>query len=553
MRINNLTCALSLLCIVMLSTLSCKKAVKEISELATKESTEKIAKGIVEESSEKTLKKLTRKEIKSLDWDDFLKMLRKEERINISEALSRLDGSMQKKIAKAIHDDYEFYSAVISSNTILDEFAVFTKNAPKASKDINLLKYFAKCRDLEWRFGVQNAVGDIVLREEGGFVKLLNKIDNSVIGGMRDGIILLKEPFKNGSNVINQGSLLKKTLIPNSVYKIKGSYGMSYLYHVDDMGRFSKIEAIGISADELMSNVIFAKENLNLGAEWTSKLRTVRQTSKGNDIKATLLLKYTDDNTTPLVAKADIIANNKKIISQSFENLDNYSKKAFTTADNSSLLDKLANRTGLSTKKKADLLGEMGLDEELAILIHSNPELNIKRWLNTRNPVDKNSVAKTANGRMVPNGQVYAGNIYYFNPHLNSGLKARLKNGGNINLKKNGSLTNEDLIKLDGLYPDGVPFSKDGYPDFTKVAFKDKNGQALRVDIGQLTGDSKKDISAAETLFQKMGYTWESGYTWHHLENSTSLIRVPSTIHQLIDHAGGMSTHAVQSTIKQAA
>ena len=89
----------------------------------------------------------------------------------------------------------------------------------------------------------------------------------------------------------------------------------------------------------------------------------------------------------------------------------------------------------------------MGLDEELAILIHSNPELNIKRWLNTRNPVDKNSVAKTANGGMVTNGQVYAGNIYYFNPHLNSGLKARLKNGGNINLKKNGSLTNEDLIK----------------------------------------------------------------------------------------------------------
>lgn len=70
----------------------------------------------------------------------------------------------------------------------------------------------------------------------------------------------------------------------------------------------------------------------------------------------------------------------------------------------------------------------MGQDEELAKLIHSNPELNIRRWLNTRNPVDKSKVARTANGRMVLNGE-YAGNVYYFNPHLNSKLRAKLKNG----------------------------------------------------------------------------------------------------------------------------
>lgn len=41
---------------------------------------------------------------------------------------------------------------------------------------------------------------------------------------------------------------------------------MTYLYHVDDLGRFSKIEATGIDANELLSNVVLAKENLNLGA-----------------------------------------------------------------------------------------------------------------------------------------------------------------------------------------------------------------------------------------------------------------------------------------------
>lgn len=131
---------------------------------------------------------------------------------------------------------------------------------------------------------------------------------------------------------------------------------MTYLYHVDDLGRFSKIEATGIDANELLSNVVLAKENLNLGAGWTKKLRTVRQTSKGNDIDATIILKYADDGTTPLAVKADIKADNKKIISESFENLDYLAKNAFTTEENASLLNKFASKTGFSTKESTYFL-----------------------------------------------------------------------------------------------------------------------------------------------------------------------------------------------------
>lgn len=531
---------------------SCKKTGKELVEKIATETTEKTAKEIAKETSEKTLKTLTKKELRSIDWEDLITLVRKEN-INLADALSRLDKSFQRKIGKAIKSDYDLYSALISSNKLLDEFSVFTKNAPKATDNIYIFKYFAKCRDLESRFGVYNALGNIEIKEELGIIKFFNKTDNKVIGEFRDGIFQIKEPFNAGKNLLEQNSILKKTLIPNAVYKIKGTTGTTYLYHVDDLGRFSKIEATRIDANELLSNVVLAKENLNLGTDWAKKLKTVRQTSKGNDIDATIILKYTDDGTTPLAVKADIKANNKKIISESFENLDCISRRTFTTAENTSILDKYTSLTGLSTKKRADLLGEMGQDGELAKLIHSNPELNIKRWLNTRNHVDKSKVARTANGRMVPNGQVYAGNVYYFNPHLNSGLMARLKKYGTINLKKFGSLTYDDLIKLDKLYPDGVPFTQEGYPDFSKVAFKDKNGQTLRINIGTLSGDSKKDINVAETIFQKMGYSWKSGYTWHHIEKSTTLIRVPSAVHQLIDHAGGMSTHVAKQTIKRAA
>lgn len=537
---------------IALNFISCKKVAKEFSEKALTETTEKAAKELSKEATEKSLKALTKKEIKNIDWSELLKIIKKED-LNLYESISKLDRSFQKKLGKAINSDFEFYNALISSNTAIDEFLVFTQNSSKAMRNIDLFKYFTKSRDLERRFGVPNVIGNITLKEESGIIKILNNSDNSIMGELRDGVFFIRKPFKTGTNLLDKNSILKKTLIPNSVYKIKGINGLSYLYHVDDFGRFSKIEAKCINADELASNVILAKENFNLGSEWTSKLKKVRQTSKGNDIDASLIFKYADDGMTPLTVKADIKAANKRIVSESFENLDNLSRKVFSTAENASVLERFATKTGLTVKKKADLLSEMGQDEELAKLIHSNPELNIKRWLNTRNHVDKSKLARTAKGRMVPNGQVYAGNTYYFNPHLNSGLKARLKNGGTINLKKFGKLTYEDLIRLDKLYPDGVPFTKEGYPDFAKVAFKGKNGKTLKIDIGTLSGDSKKDIAAAEALFQKLGYTWESGYTWHHIENSTTLIRVPSAIHQLVDHAGGMSTHASQEVVKQAA
>lgn len=529
---------------------SCKKSGKEIVEKIATETTEKTAKGIAKETSEKTLKTLTKKELRSIDWKDLMKLIKKEN-INLADALSHLDRSFQRKIGKAIQSDYDFYSALISSNRLIDEFSQFTKNAPKAADNIYIFKYFAKCRDLERRFGVYNALGNIEIKEEMGVMKFFNKTDNSVIGDFRDGIFQIKEPFNAGKNLLGQNSILKKTLIPNAVYKIRGTNGMTYLYYIDDLGRFSKIEATGIDANELLSNVVLAKENLNLGADWTKKLKTVRQTSKGNDIDATIILKYADDGTTPLAVKADIKANNKQIISESFENLDYLAKNTFTTAENASLLNKFASKTGLSTKKKADLLSEMGQDEELAKLIHSNPELNIRRWLNTRNPVDKSKVARTANGRMVLNGE-YAGNVYYFNPHLNSKLRAKLKNGP-IEIKKFGSLTYYDFIKLDELYPEGVPFSKEGYPDFSQIAFKDKKGKALCVNIGKLSDNSEKDRIMAQKIYLRMGYPNYGYYTWHHIENSSKLMRVPESIHDLIKHAGGRSTHKVEQTIKQAA
>lgn len=181
--------ALIIFCPLIVS--SCKKSGKEIVEKIATETTEKTAKGFAKEASEKTLKTLTKKELRSIDWKDLMKLIRKEN-INLADALSRLDGSFQRKIGKAIQSDYDFYSALISSNRLIDEFSIFTKNAPKATDNIYIFKYFAKCRDLERRFGVYNALGNIEIKEEMGVVKFFNRTDNSVIGEFRDGIFQIK-------------------------------------------------------------------------------------------------------------------------------------------------------------------------------------------------------------------------------------------------------------------------------------------------------------------------------------------------------------------------
>ena len=96
---KNFKSTLLLLISIFLIFTSCKRAGKEIGEKLYKESTEKVAKGLLNEPSEKTLKSLTKKELRSLDWDDLIKIIRKEN-LNLAEALSRLDGSFQKKIGK---------------------------------------------------------------------------------------------------------------------------------------------------------------------------------------------------------------------------------------------------------------------------------------------------------------------------------------------------------------------------------------------------------------------------------------------------------------------
>ena len=457
-------------------------------------------------------------------------ILRKENPI-LAGSLDHTGHSFKKKIADAVSIDYHFLTSLKSSKTLADEYLLFTEQAPKLADNIDFFRLFARADYSEKSIGKANILKNVMVKEEKGLVRLLDNNTGNIIADYSDGIL----HFSNIDRIIPDNSLVKGELLPNALYKMKGAYGLEYSFSVDNLGRVFQVEAKNVSPDELVTNVLRRDGYVNLGPEWDTSFRRLKQSSQGNDVTATLTFKYADDGVTPQYARIDASTSGKIRVSQSFSNISQVAK-------NEATVKRVAKALNMAPEKQNALLMEMSSDVELEKLIHADPEFNIQRWLNTRNHVDVSQLAVTPKGDFPKNARVYAGNVYYFNPHLNSGLLARLKRGGNtVDLRGMKTLTESDLILLDKKYPGGVPFSKQGFPDFSNVAARGADGKPIIMDIGQLSGDSKKDISAAETMFQKLGNKWEGGFTWHHIEGTNSLMRVPTDIHQLVDHTGGMS------------
>jgi hypothetical protein len=521
--------------IVALPTItSCKKVTRSFGSTVSEKATKEIGQEASKSLSEKTLRKM--------DWDDVVDYVKKENS-PLSESLEELDKKTRKMLLNAFHDDVRFFNSLLTPQyNLVNDYKIFTKNAPKLANDINFLKMFAKSKYEAKRFGAVDLFDNIVIKEQNGFVLFLRKEGQQEIARYRYGIIELSNSLIKGSK-ISESSLLRYQLLPNSTYKVRGKDGLLYLFNIDNFGRVSSVKANYISPNDISTNVFNRNFDIYLGNEWDSSLKQLRQASKGNDVELNVVYKYADNSNTPKYAIIEANIRGKKQFKKTFENIDKSSGRRFTVASNNEILRINGKTCQLSAEQEAKLLEEMNADEGLAKLIHEDPLFNIERWKTTRNHVDESFIVLTSKGRVPPNARTYAGNVYYFNPHLNPALKARLERGKQfVSLKKEIGLTYDDLIKLDKMYPNGVPFSKEGYPDFTKVAFKDKNGNPMRVNIGKLSGDSKKDIERAETMFRQQGYEWRDGFTWHHEENSTILLRVPTIIHQLVDHAGGMST-----------
>ena len=82
-------------------------------------------------------------------------------------------------------------------------------------------------------------------------------------------------------------------------------------------------------------------------------------------------------------------------------------------------------------------------------------------------------------------------------------------------------------------YPNSVRFTPDGFPDFSPYAVKTVK---IQFTPGNRYADSRAANAAAGFV------STPSGYTWHHVEDGTSMLLVPADLHEFIRHTGGVAT-----------
>lgn len=266
----------------------------------------------------------------------------------------------------------------------------------------------------------------------------------------------------------------------------------------------------------------------------------------GQGLKVKAAYHYEGTSSVPSSAKLNIKGDNGFLYSDVALN------KAISTDYAKLDVAPILRAQGIPEDKIEKCLKECAEHPNLKKYLARDPK-NAQRWMNTRNPVDDRLVARRADGRRVQN-YAYAGNVYYFDPANNRGLASRLVQGrGYANLKngiplKDGKklkvLSLEQLEELDRMYPDGITFSKQGHPDFTPVAYK-RGGKPVIYDLSEFNQgkvERNGDINKANKLFARdHGFATPSGYTWHHIEGTRKVVLVRTDVHELIDHAGGIS------------
>lgn len=479
---------LALLC--LLAFTSCKRLVKSF----TKETTSEVVEKTTKEISEEVVYGIGEKAIRRMDIDELIQFIRKNNG-PLANSFEKLDKSTQKSIKEAIDKDVNFLNHLLCSNTLLDDFELLIKNAPNARKDINLLKMYAKSTFDARRYGTKNLFSELTLKEADGVTIFIHKADNREFARLKDGIVELTSKENGVSNLIKT-YIFDGDLIPNRVYKVRAENGALYVFNIDNYGRIYNVKFSGDIQDfsDLMNN----NDNIFLRKDFNDYLHEL---SKGGKDNYSISFDYQERSTSPdrINIKPQKGKNRQ---GRTFQNIYKAPGKVFSESENRALLELYAKQMNIDNQKVEDLLFSMNADDGLARLIHHNPDMNIHRWLNTKNPIDRTKLTITPNGGYPINAEIYAGNVYYFNPHLNPNLMERMKNSNGVaEIRGWDVLTAEDLAKLDKLYPDGVPFTKEGFPDFSKLAYKDKDGKLVSINIGSI-GDRNADIKKSGKAFQ---------------------------------------------------
>jgi TANFOR domain-containing protein len=156
------------------------------------------------------------------------------------------------------------------------------------------------------------------------------------------------------------------------------------------------------------------------------------------------------------------------------------------------------------------------------------------------------------------NAEDFAGKTFSFDLSQNPTLAQRLDTDKKLTVAELAARKAE-LEKLHIKYPKGIRFTETGFPDFYPYVIKDKHGKPVEMDIETLNPDpigggtkgSQLDMNEANRRMKAIDPEWRQPdkTTWHHVENSTKLVLVPTDLHSAVRHTGGRSTYFKDSAI----
>jgi lipoprotein len=529
-KVRSFILQVSMLCLLLggISS-SCRQAAK------------KVAREVIEESAEELVEKSGKKALKEIGEEAGAKLLERDVKKAIQQIASenkffadiwdQAPSTLRKSVVKSVEDNPRFLNLLKSESRVLDEYVA--KGSKNALNSSDLFSFFAESASRSKRMYGYSPLDAIDMVDEGKAIKFISRSsDRRALGELKDGILSLRL-LDNGEDIFRQ-PLLRDHLIPNTSYKIRTASGeLKYTIRTDALGRVSSMEGKAIDPHKLELNVLKFRDGVDLDLGGAVK------PSSAVDVK--VRFSYAGAGDVPYSAKLDLKGGNSY----------RYSDIALNRSVNKakSIGEHLLKNQGLLGEQAEKVIKECENNSGLKELVLKDPS-NAKRFLNTKNPVDKSLLARTANGSYVPNSS-YAGNTYYFHPALNSKLAVRLRaQRGHVSLDGVSKLSVEDCIHLHEKFPNGIPFSKSGHPDFSPVAYM-RNGKPVEIDLSNFrigNVDRGADINMANKLFKKThGFDVPKGYTWHHIEGTRKVILVDTRVHQLVRHAGGISSHKLVS------
>lgn len=291
---------------------SCKKVAKEASEKVAKEFSEESAETAAKKAGEMSLREIGEKTIKKIDFEGFIKLLKKEYPATHT-SFSMLDKDFQRSIFSEMQKHSDFFENVISSRTLLDKYVVFTKDAPKLANNVSMLRYIASN---------ENVMEQMLVKQSGNVVSLFQKGTSKLLGKYHDGVIEVVEPFAKDGRTF-ESSLLRSDMIPNTLYKVKGKMGYGYLIQSDDLGRTATVQAQQLDPNDIITNVLQQNKDVNLGDAWQTAFMKIKQSSKGGDVDLKVTYKYAENTLSPKYVKITAKVNGKPRIDQNFVNINN--------------------------------------------------------------------------------------------------------------------------------------------------------------------------------------------------------------------------------------